>query len=159
MQDAVEAHFPSVFRFALRLAGGDIHVAEDIAQDTMTKALTRSAQLSDPAALRSWLFSIATNCWIDHLRRRKRQSPEVGLSQAAAPEQSDAVELSEEYRRALQALDQLPDRQRGVMYLTACEAMSIKEVAEVLDISPDAVKASLYVARVRLRRILKTKTD
>ncbi|HBE66620.1 MAG TPA: hypothetical protein DDW52_00590 [Planctomycetaceae bacterium] len=159
MQDAVEAHFQNVFRFALRLAGGDIHIAEDITQDTMTKALARSAQLSDPAALRSWLFSIATNCWIDHLRGRKRQCSEVGLAQAAAPEQSDAIELTEEYQLALKALDRLPDRQRSVMYLTACEAMSIKEVAEVLDISPDAVKASLYVARVRLRRILNPQID
>ena len=53
--------------------------------------------------------------------------------------------------RALTAMDELPPRQREVLHLHACEQLELAEIAEVLAISSDAVKASLSMARKRMR--------
>ena len=57
-------------------------------------------------------------------------------------------------RRALQAMEDLPSRQREVLYLYSCEALSLVEIANVLGISSDAAKASLSLARQKMRRKL-----
>jgi len=49
----------------------DTALADDLAQETLEKALKKSSQLRDPAALETWLFSILTNCWRDHFRRSR----------------------------------------------------------------------------------------
>lgn len=51
-------------------------------------------------------------------------------------------------------MDQLPPRQRQVLHLHAIEELSLAEIAEVLDIGSEAVKASLSLARKRIRRKL-----
>jgi RNA polymerase sigma-70 factor (ECF subfamily) len=60
----------------------------------------------------------------------------------------------EELQRALAALDALPPRQREVLYLNACEDLSLREIAEILGISADAAKSSLALARKKLRHDL-----
>ena len=60
----------------------------------------------------------------------------------------------EELARALAALDELPPRQRDVLYLSACEGLPTAAVAAVLGISPAAAKASLSLARQKLRQLL-----
>ncbi len=51
-------------------------------------------------------------------------------------------------------MDALPERQREVLYLHACEGFSLAEIAEILSLSPEAVKASLSLARKRMRQKL-----
>ena len=60
----------------------------------------------------------------------------------------------EELARALAALDGLPRRQRDVLYLSACEGLTAAEVADVLDMTANAVKASLSLARKTMRERL-----
>jgi RNA polymerase sigma-70 factor (ECF subfamily) len=60
----------------------------------------------------------------------------------------------EELQRALEAMAELPPRQREVLYLSACEEMSTAEIGEVLGIRADAVKANLSLARKRMRELL-----
>ena len=74
-------------------------------------------------------------------RRRSEPGP--------APEHLALVR--DDAERLLAALDRLPDRQREVLYLSACEQLPIADIASVLDITPAAVKASLSLARARLR--------
>ena len=73
-------------------------------------------------------------------------------SRSRSPEQK--VADIEELQRALTALQGLPPRQREVLYLNACEGLTLTEVAQVLDISPEAAKASLSLARQKLRQLL-----
>jgi RNA polymerase sigma-70 factor (ECF subfamily) len=61
----------------------------------------------------------------------------------------------ENVRLALAAMDQLPPRQRQVLYLISCEGLSQSEVSEVLGIGLPAVKASLSLARKEMRRRLR----
>jgi RNA polymerase sigma factor (sigma-70 family) len=54
----------------------------------------------------------------------------------------------------MEAMDWLPSRQREVLCLHACQQLSLAEIAEVLQLSPEAVKASLSLARKKMRRWL-----
>jgi len=151
-------YVPRVYRFALRLTGNR-HAAEDLTQDTLLRAWRGRRRLRDPQAAREWLFQIAANLWRDRLRREKRRGNHAELSaddyqSTATPPEQEASDR-EDVGRALAAMDRLPRRQREVLYLHACEELSLKEIAEVLDISPDAVKANLSLARKRMRRQLK----
>ncbi len=145
---------PRLFRFALRLTG-DPHAAEDLAQETMLRAWRRRHALRDPLAIRVWLFRIAANIWRDQQRRGRspvaRAGPmfESALIHSARTEQ--VVAGREELQLALEALADLPARQREVLYLSACEGLKTAEIAEILGATPEAVKASLSIARKRMR--------
>jgi RNA polymerase sigma-70 factor, ECF subfamily len=56
-------------------------------------------------------------------------------------------------------MNQLPERQRTVLHLVACEELSVSETAPVLQISPEAVRSSLSVARAQMRRMLMSPED
>jgi RNA polymerase sigma factor (sigma-70 family) len=158
VKELLQEYVPRVYRFALRLTH-DPHAAEDLTQETFLRAWRHRGLLRRPEALRVWLFRIAANLWRDQLRRGKLPVAQAGplpidfASNTPAPERS--VEDQDDLRRALEALDMLPDRQREALYLSACEGLSAAEVSAVLGISPEAVKASLSLARKKLREELK----
>lgn len=147
----------NVYRFALRLARGDVHAAEDLTQETMLRAWRHRERLRDATAARTWLFHIAANAWRDEERRRGVRR--AWLRRAAAhatqpPPPPPRAESEEAVGLALRALDRLPDRQREVVFLTACEGLSIEDTAAVLSIGAGAVRSSLSLARLRLRQEL-----
>lgn len=162
MDEQLIEHLLSVYRFALRLTCGDLDMAEDLTQETMLRAIGKLHTLKQPDQLRSWLRSITANLWRDRLRKRlhgpllepHKRLDEIPANSACRVERR--LELDETVRACLSLLDRLPERQRTVLYLTACEQCSIGEIAEVLQITPQAVKASLCVARSRMRGWLAT---
>ncbi len=137
---------------------GESHAAGDLAQGARLRAWSGLQQLRDPRAARVWLFRITANLWRDQCRRvgSKRPPPEPLGDEPIArlPLPDELLSHQEELQLALQALDGLPARQREVLYLNACEEMPLVEIAEVLGISPDAAKASLSLARKKLRQRL-----
>jgi RNA polymerase sigma-70 factor (ECF subfamily) len=153
---------PRIYRFALRLTC-DSHAAEDLTQETLLRAWRRRDRLREPHAARVWLFAIAVNLWRDALRRGRhlagRAGPLVGdpVGRVLAPD-ADAAR-QEDLRRALDAMDALPERQREVLYLSACEGLALAEVASVLGITASAAKASLSLARRKLREELSDLVD
>ncbi len=155
----VEEHIAAVYRYALRLAGR-ADVAEELAQETMLRAWRHRARLREPRAARLWLLRIAGNLWTDQLRR-KRFRPQALEAEPPCPGPSPgrAAGERENVQRALAAMDELPPRQRQVMYLATCEGLSHAEVAEVLGIDEGAVKSNLSLARRELRRRLKDVYD
>jgi RNA polymerase sigma-70 factor (ECF subfamily) len=152
--EAVEEHLGAVYRYALRLAGRT-DLAEDLTQETMLRAWRRWHKLREERAARVWLLRIATNLWNDELRQKKlrpqlleTEPPCPGLSVSASADEKENV------KQALAAMDQLPPRQRQVLYLITCESLSHDEVAAILGIGAPAVKASLSLARKEMRRRL-----
>ena len=158
MRALLEEYVPRVYRFALRLTG-DRHQAEDLTQETFLRAWRSRGRLRDPARARPWLFRIAANLWRDQVRRGKRgpkrQHCSLDDREGAKATPDRKLTDQEEVERILQTMDSLPSRQREVLYLHACEELSLAEIAGILEISAEAVKASLSLARKRMRRQLK----
>jgi RNA polymerase sigma-70 factor (ECF subfamily) len=154
VRELLEEYVPRVYRLALRLTG-DAHAAEDLTQETLLRAWRRLDRLRAPGAARVWLFRITVNLWRDQLRRGRSPVARAGkladdiAGRCVPPDRAAADQ--EAVRRALKAMEALPTRQRQVLYLNACEGLSAPEAAEVLGISPTAAKASLSLARKRLR--------
>ncbi len=156
MEQQLEQLAARVFRYACVVTGSPL-LAEDLTQEALLRAWQRRPQLEGPEALRFWLFRVVSNLWVDHCRRCQRQ-PTSGplraqLEDGALPVDRSLM-LREDVRAVVAALDRLPDRQRQVVYLSACESFSHDEVADLLQISTAAVKSSLCAGRKRMRELL-----
>jgi RNA polymerase sigma-70 factor (ECF subfamily) len=153
--DNIEEHVGSVYRYALRLTGR-CESAEDLTQETMLRGWRNRQALRDSRATRVWLLRIATNLWNDELRRAKLQTQTLAAEPPCPRPIATAVDDNREsVRLALGAMNELPARQRQVLYLATCEQMTHSEVAEVLEVSETAVKANLSLARKEMRRRMK----
>ena len=120
--------------------------AEDLAQDALTRAFVTLGQLGDaPPNPRAWLFRVASNLWIDQLRRRHREAPLQ--AEAAAAGSGDPMAARE---AAGTLLSQLSPQERAAVVLKDVFELSLEEVAEVLSTTAGAVKAALQRGRGKL---------
>ena len=160
VDDLLAVHADAVYRYALRLTR-DASQAEDLLQETMLRGWKQRGKLREPAAARVWLLRIATNLHRDGLRAARPEGPLV--AEATSPSCGGGVEGRLEQREcvalALAALDELPARQRQVMHLVTIEQLSQEIAAAVLEISVEAVKASLSLGRKAMRERLKDVYD
>ena len=126
-------------------------LADDLVQETATKALRKAKQLRDINALDAWLFRIMMNCWRDYLR----QNPSTEdidnheIPTENTPETDNS--RSELVRLVRFAVGQLPDTFRHTIMLVDLEGFSYVETAEILNVPVGTVMSRLSRARSRLR--------
>lgn len=157
MNNTLIEFVPSVYRFALRLTG-DRHLAEDVVQETFLRACRRLGRLRDEHAMRTWLFRIAVNAFRDEVRKAGRR-PQLRLASEerlvdvsdAGKSPSTGLAAREHVTWIVSEMDALPERQRQIFYLSAFEELSHGEISDVLRINVSAVKATLSLARKKLR--------
>jgi len=149
-------HFaPRIYAFLLR-SGIEPATAKDLTQVVMLKLWHRVAQF-DPAksSLATWLFQIARNARVDHLRRQHNESPlgEEALTKpdlTPAPDQMlDSFQWEERVRAALAVL---PAEQLAIVRLHYFEGLTHSEIAEQTGLPLGTVKARIRLALARLRR-------
>jgi RNA polymerase sigma-70 factor (ECF subfamily) len=140
-----------VIAVAYRLCG-DAALAEDIAQDAFIRVWDRLADYRPSGNFKAWLVRIATNLTIDAMRKRR---PVVDIDDVPLVEPGqgpEAAALSSERAAAVRAaLMRLPMQSRAVLVLREYQALSYREIADVLDIPLGTVKSRLNDARRRLK--------
>jgi RNA polymerase sigma factor (sigma-70 family) len=145
---------PDLHRYCARMTGSVVD-GEDVVQDVLARAYYELSTLKEVPELRPWLFRIAHNRAIDHLRRYERRygeplDAEPGIADdAATPE--DAVAQEQALRTALTRFLGLPPAQRSAVILKDVLDHSTEEIAALLDLSVPAVSAALHRGRARLR--------
>ena len=142
------ARLPRLRRFCRSLAGA-VHDADDLAQATIERLLTKRPPAD--ADLTKWMFRVCKNIWIDEMRARKvRSASDIDDAVIEAPggEQSAlaAVTLQEVNR----AMAKLPNVQRMIISLVAVEGYTYKEIAEILGLPIGTVMSRLSRARAAL---------
>lgn len=143
------AHRPALWSYCLKLTGSPWD-AEDLVQETMLKAFSRMALLGQAVNIKAYLFRIASNSWIDTVRRRQATADEFESSERL--EMGDEKPDSLETREALEVLiETLPPRQRSIVLLVDMFDFKPGEVASMIDSTEGAVKAALHRARTTLR--------
>lgn len=149
---------------------GNRDQAEDLAQEVFLRVYRARKSYEPGAKFSTWLFTIANNVASNALRTRARRrevsleaqqsgslssGPIARLIQASTGQmparQLDKVEMREVVRMALEVLN---ERQRLAVLLNKFEGMSYAEIAEVMQISPQAIKSLLSRARTALREVL-----
>jgi len=120
--------------------------AEDLAQDALARAFVTLGQMGHaPPSPRAWLFKVASNLWIDRLRRARRE--EVGGVVAGATAGDDPRGARE---AAGTLIGQLSPQERAAVVLKDVFDLSLEEAADVLSTTVGAVKAALHRARGKL---------
>ena len=148
---------PELHRYCARLMGSVID-GEDVVQDTLARALVALDGLSEVPLLRAWLFRIAHNRALDLLRSRaiRAAAPIEAAHNVADQATPDPVEIlmrQEAVRTAVSRFTELSILQRSVVILKDVLDEPLAEIAALLDLTVDAVKAHLARGRARLREI------
>jgi RNA polymerase sigma-70 factor, ECF subfamily len=153
---------PELHRYCARLMGSVID-GEDVVQDTMARALAALDEVEEmpqlrPIQLRPWLFRIAHNRALDLLRSRALRKSEPieaanDVADQANPDPMEFMMRQEAVETAVSCFAELPLLQRSVVILKDVLDESLKDIAELLGLSVDAVKAHLARGRARLREI------
>ena len=150
----------------------DERAAEDLVQEIFLRVWTSATQWDGRGELKSWLYRIATNLSLNHLRtvHRRRQQPfeipedsyddEDGTStqmpawliDSASPEPQAVLEQIEQREILWELVDGLPDGKREVLHLVYGAEMDIRQVADELGVPIGTVKSRLHYTLKRLAR-------
>ncbi len=136
-------------RFLLALCCGNRDEADDIAQNALLKAYLSISKYEGT----TWIYRIAYNLFIDTNRcRRTLQSLETLEKHVDATFDADR---DFRYQPLYMALEKLPPKERTAILLFYLKGYSIKEIADIVDATEDAVKKQLSRGRVKLKNLLK----
>jgi RNA polymerase sigma-70 factor (ECF subfamily) len=144
---------PKLHRYCARMTGSAVD-GEDIVQDAMIKAMDALATVGTLDNPGGWLFRIAHNTALDHLRRHARDAvvqPAEDLTMIAAEEPSDHGE--EIAVASLRTFLRLPALQRSAVILKDVLGHSIEEISSITGATPAAAKSALQRGRERLRQL------
>ncbi|HUN65145.1 MAG TPA: RNA polymerase sigma factor [Bacteroidota bacterium] len=142
-----------MYRFCLRMTS-DADAAGDIVQGVFIKVFERHAQLQHAERLRAWLYTIARNDCLTHIRTAGKQIP-LGERAEYGPGDGEVYDRAEDRTIITEAIGRLIPEQREVILLREYEGMSYTEIAEVLGIAPGLVKSRIFSARRKLFELLK----
>lgn len=148
---------PELHRYCARLMGSVID-GEDVVQDTLARAFVALDGLSEVPPLRAWLFRIAHNRALDLLRSRAIRAAEPievarNVADQATPDPVEILMRQEAVRTAVSRFTELSILQRSVVILKDVLDEPLAEIAALLDLTVDSVKAHLARGRARLKEI------
>jgi RNA polymerase sigma-70 factor (ECF subfamily) len=143
----VKRHYRHVFAMCLGVLG-NVHDAEDIAQDAMLKGLVKIKKLGRGEHFEAWILQIAKNLCIDFLRRRKRVKP------LASEQPMQAGQRSQENHELEQAVRRLPQELRMPLVMYYFGKKNAKTIAEELKISHSGACQRIRTARKELHKLL-----
>ncbi|MHC4960292.1 MAG: RNA polymerase sigma factor [Planctomycetota bacterium] len=171
--DAFEIHYRDIRPGLLRFVGArvrDSHTAQDLVQEIYAKAFRARESFDEKRSFASWIYAIARNACIDHLRRRIRDPlagiapgapvapPDLdGMPDRSSPDPVANVEKKDLVAAVRRELEKLPDHRRAAVEMKILEGLTYREIAEALG-APLAtvafwVRESLDTVARRLRHV------
>jgi RNA polymerase sigma-70 factor (ECF subfamily) len=158
----ISRHYRGIHNMIYRMVG-NAEDAADLTQETFLRAYTRLETFQIGRSFTAWVRRIAANISIDHLRGRGEPSAslderlEAGIEQAdetpdSSPERR--LEVSEDSRRVLAAVQKLPPKQRMVLIMRHIEGMTLDEIAAALRWPLGTVKVNLFRGRQAVREMV-----
>jgi RNA polymerase sigma-70 factor (ECF subfamily) len=147
LESFVTEHRQGVHRYLTRMVGR-AEVAHDLTQEVFLRASRAGVPETTDTGRRAWVFRIARNLALNHLRDgRRRPEPVALIDRGTAATQEVRLAVRE-------ALAALPDADRDVFLLRESVGLSYEEIAATSDMTPAAVRSRLYRVRLALRDML-----
>ena len=160
-------HRAALYRYLVRQAR-DTEIANDLFQEVWSRVIVNRARYEPRAKFRTFLFTLAHNCFIDHCRRAKSRPQGLGVEDADAADLLAAgddarpdfeLERDESSRRYRAALAKLPPEQRDVYLLHEESELSLEEIAHVTGVGAETAKSRLRYAVGKLKAALAAAED
>ena len=167
LTEAYDHFSAAIHSFAYRLLGNQ-EDADDVTQEAFIKVYYRLGQLRDAARLRPWLYRIAYNLCMDHLRKRARTRKIFGLSvsleagsgdteytngsEVAQPGSTTAIDGVAERDVIARVLQRMAPKYAACLILHSAQGLNYREIAVVLGITPGAAAVRLARARTMFGR-------
>jgi RNA polymerase sigma-70 factor (ECF subfamily) len=130
--------------------------AMDLAQEVFIKAFEHLATFRRESSLKTWLYRIAMNHCINHVKKHSQEFVEVtettGQVDPSVHRQLEAREERDQFR---QLVKQLPPKQKAILELRINEQLSYEEIAKISGRSVSTIKASVFFALEKLRKLVK----
>jgi len=155
-------HRGALYRYLTRQAR-DGEIANDLFQEVWSRVIVNRSRYEPRAKFRTFLFTLAHNCFIDHCRRTKsrptglriEEADDADMLPAAEDTQPDtAVSKDETSRRYRAALATLPAEQRDVYLLHEESDLSLEEIARITGVGAETAKSRLRYAVAKLKAAL-----
>jgi len=157
-------YYPKIYAFFNYRKGFSPEDSYELAQDTFLSVFKGVKGFRQESPFENWLFSIAVNIWRSEIRRRStrislvpidpEEQSETGEhsppSERFAATAADQLIKNEKLRALHEEMRQLPERMRLCIELRIIHDLSYKQIAELMRISINAVKAHLHQAKMRL---------
>lgn len=157
---------PKIHRYLARLAGAE--EADDLTQEVFIKVGQGLKDFRKESKLSTWIYRIATNTALDHLRSRSLKQTELSIDSEKEEEHThiplqrkvapvDQQLIRNEMNACIRnVINRLPEDYRTVIVLSELEELGNREIAEVLQVSLDSAKIRLHRARAKLKKELET---
>lgn len=160
-------HRAALYRYLVRQAR-DPETAHDLFQEVWSRVIVNRARYEPRAKFRTFLFTLAHNCFIDHCRRVKARPAAMGVDDADAADllstgedslPEAALERDETSRRFRAALARLPQEQRDVYLLHEESDLSLEDIARITGVGAETAKSRLRYAVSKLKAALAVTED
>jgi RNA polymerase sigma-70 factor (ECF subfamily) len=152
-EQAVNAHYQSLYRFAFTLTRG-AEDAADLTQSAFERLLRRPGQLREPGKLKSWLFTTLYRLFLEQ-RRHATRFPQVELEGHDLPAAEPAADRALDSAAVVGALQHIDEVFRAPLVLFYLEDHSYREIAEILDVPVGTVMSRLSRGKALLRELLR----
>lgn len=165
LEELYHLYHEQVFNLAIHYVQ-NVEDAEEITQDVFVKINDKLSSFRAEANPGTWIYRIAMNASLDHLRARKAGKRAFWLRMVSIQGQIPAQEpgnfnhpgINLEHKEALErlfaAINKLPERQRSALILLKLEGMNTQEAAKVMNLSSKAMESLFQRAKTQLKSIL-----
>src|SRR5437879_3171312 len=138
--------------------------AEDVAQEALLRAYKSFERLRERSRFRGWLVRISFRLALDRLRSAKRREQRDTLwsqpGRLPAPANAEDIAASNQFQSHLErALEELPEKLRLVLLLSAMDGYTIEEIAATVGVPIGTVKSRIFIARKKLAEKLRWHAD
>lgn len=136
-----DEYWEKIVRLCLAYTG-NYEAAKDLAQESFLKAWQHIEKFRDESAIGTWIYRIAVNTCLTHLRSSKRMSS-TGLTEVKEFQLSSSVEDNEKIRLLYKMISQLPELERLLITLVL-EEVPYHEISEILNISQGNLRVRIH---------------
>lgn len=157
VRKSLAKRWPRLYRVAYSWCH-DPHLARDLAQETIARALRSRRRMPDDKALDTWLFRILHNCWCDQLRRARPMLDSDALELQSDFDQEECYYSDQVRALVANAVASLSSTHRAVFALVVMEGFTYEQAADTLEIPIGTVMSRLARARAQLRERLQSLT-